>query len=575
MLSITVASIVIAELVIHFTLDLTSIESREIFTLLDGAITFGIVFPFLYFFSFRPLTNHILQRKQVEQALRENQEFFRGIVEDQTELICRYTPQGDIRFINEAFRRYFSAGEDIQTGLNFFALFQPVDAGRLQHQLADLRPNQPVLTDVVGLPGENGHKRWLHWTVRGIFDGEGGLVVYQAVGTDITERERLMESLDQVRRELEVRVSERTGELRSANAALVAEVAVRKQTEEKLRIQSAALEAAANAVMISNLHGNVEWINPAFTQITGYQPEEIIGKNLKLLKSGWHTAEFYDRLWNTILSGKVWQGEIINRRKDGTLYPEEQTITPLFDDQGEISHFIAIKQDITQRKQAEDMEEHIRAQLQALSRRLVEIQENERKTIARELHDEASQALVYLKLAMDLLKEEATSPDAVVAGVTELERMLDNILGNLHQLAVTLRPASLDHLGLVAAIRQYAGSVQEKSGISVMMETNLEETRLPPDLEIALYRISQEALTNVIRHAKATQIEFHLIQEAGRVHAKICDNGIGFDPLTIGSTDRLGLFGMRERAEMFGGTIAIRSAPGAGTCIDIEVPYVH
>ncbi|MBI4736644.1 MAG: PAS domain S-box protein, partial [candidate division NC10 bacterium] len=124
--------------------------------------------------------------------------------------------------------------------------------------------------------------------------------------------------------------------------------------EERLRLQGAALEAAANGIVITDREGAVLWANPAFTRLTGYTAEEAIGQNPRFLKSGQQGREFYQQLWDTILSGQVWRGEILNRRKDGGLYTEEMTITPLRDALGEISHFIAIKQDITERKQAED-----------------------------------------------------------------------------------------------------------------------------------------------------------------------------------------------------------------------------
>lgn len=128
----------------------------------------------------------------------------------------------------------------------------------------------------------------------------------------------------------------------------------RMETEERLRLLSAALEATVNAVVITDVDGNVEWVNPAFTRLTGYTQAEALGKNPReLASSGMHDRDFYAKLWNTILSGQVWQGEIINRRKDGTLYTEEETITPVWNEAGELAHFIAIKQDISERKRAE------------------------------------------------------------------------------------------------------------------------------------------------------------------------------------------------------------------------------
>ncbi|MEW5959135.1 MAG: PAS domain S-box protein [Chloroflexota bacterium] len=132
------------------------------------------------------------------------------------------------------------------------------------------------------------------------------------------------------------------------------EMTERKRAGEALRLQLAALAAAANAIVITGREGAIEWINPAFTVLTGYAAEESRGRNLReLVRSGLHDESFYAHLWDTILAGQVWRGEIINRRKDGSLYPEEQTITPVRDEQGRITHFVAIKQDITARKRME------------------------------------------------------------------------------------------------------------------------------------------------------------------------------------------------------------------------------
>ena len=136
---------------------------------------------------------------------------------------------------------------------------------------------------------------------------------------------------------------------------VVRDITDRKRAEEALRLQSAALESAANAIVITNHEGMIEWVNPAFTSLTGYTAEGSIGRNPRdLVKSGRQDPAYYADLWRTILAGKTWRGELINRRKDGSFYTEEQTITPLRNDDGELTHFIAIKQDITERKRVED-----------------------------------------------------------------------------------------------------------------------------------------------------------------------------------------------------------------------------
>jgi PAS domain S-box-containing protein len=134
---------------------------------------------------------------------------------------------------------------------------------------------------------------------------------------------------------------------------LARDITERKQAEEKNRQQTVALESAANGIVITDKNGTIEWINPAWSALTGYSKEEAIGKNPRILKSGVQDRAFYKKLWNTILAGKAWRGELVNKRKDGRLYTEEETITPVLDEHGAVKNFIAIKHDITKRKQSE------------------------------------------------------------------------------------------------------------------------------------------------------------------------------------------------------------------------------
>lgn len=135
---------------------------------------------------------------------------------------------------------------------------------------------------------------------------------------------------------------------------IIRDLTIRKEAEEQLRLQSVALESAANGIVITDRIGNIQWVNPAFTKMTGYSADDVRGKNPRILKSGLVPQEIYQNLWKTILSGNVWHGELINRRKDGTIMTEEQTIAPVRDSSGQIVHFIDIKQDITERKRAEE-----------------------------------------------------------------------------------------------------------------------------------------------------------------------------------------------------------------------------
>jgi PAS domain S-box-containing protein len=155
--------------------------------------------------------------------------------------------------------------------------------------------------------------------------------------------------------------------------AFMRDITERKQAEAHLRLQSAALESAANAIVITDSAGNALWLNPAFTRLTGYTAQEVVGRNMRFLKSGQQDQAFYAKLWETILGGQVWQAEMINRRKDGSLYTEQNIITPVRDERGEITHFVAIKQDITPRKEAEQLLRASQERFQQLAENIKEV----------------------------------------------------------------------------------------------------------------------------------------------------------------------------------------------------------
>ncbi len=213
-----------------------------------------------------------------------------------------------------------------------------------------------------------------------------------------------------------------------------------------------------------------------------------------------------------------------------------------------------------------------------LLERVLAAQEEERRRIARELHDEAGQALTSLSLGFRLAERHLDDPNTLAAHLAEWRRIVSCLQEDLHRLAVDLRPAALEHLGLVAALRQYVETCTHQYPLQVEFEAiGLEEgERLPPAVEIALYRIVQEAVTNAVRHARATHISVVLERRDGSVVALVEDDGVGFDLDQVPQRDEhLGLFSMRERAEMLGGSLVIESAPGKGTTVVVEVPYAH
>jgi two-component system, NarL family, sensor histidine kinase DevS len=203
-------------------------------------------------------------------------------------------------------------------------------------------------------------------------------------------------------------------------------------------------------------------------------------------------------------------------------------------------------------------------------RRIVEAQELERTRLARELHDETGQALTSILLGLKSFDVRAAG-DGDRAALAELRELVVSTLQSVRRLAVELRPAALDDFGLVPAIERLRDSVEEQGGISVDVQSNLADARLPAEVETALYRIVQEAFTNVLKHASASRVSVQLTREAGSVTLIVHDDGKGFDPANV-RDGSLGLVGMRERVSLLGGHLTIESSEDAGTMLEAEVP---
>ena len=254
------------------------------------------------------------QRKQAESELIRRERYFRALTENSLDVLAILNPDGMFRYNSPSVKRVLGYEPRELAGRNAFEFVHPDDLPGARHAF-ELALKKPELQITHELRFRRKDGSWCHLEVVGqnrLDDPEiAGMVLNSR---DITER---------------------------------------KHAEARSRVQSAALESAANAILIADRAGNVIWVNPGFTRLTGYSAREILGQNPRLLKSGKQDQAFYQNLWETILAGRVWHAEMVNRRKDASLYTEENTITPVRDERGEITHFIAVKQDVTERKQAE------------------------------------------------------------------------------------------------------------------------------------------------------------------------------------------------------------------------------
>jgi signal transduction histidine kinase len=228
--------------------------------------------------------------------------------------------------------------------------------------------------------------------------------------------------------------------------------------------------------------------------------------------------------------------------------------------------------EVAERKRAEEAR-------QQLLRRLVTAQEEERRRIARELHDQMGQYLTALMLGLQSLKEPGESPSQAQERVSRLQELTDQLMQEAHRLARELRPAALDDLGLPTALQRYVEGWSRYSAVSVDFHSHdLGADRLPPHIETTIYRVVQEALTNVLRHAHARRVSVLLERRHDHVLAIVEDDGSGFDAEAVmaapNAQGRLGLLGMQERVGLVGGTLDIESTRGVGTTAFVRIPLV-
>ncbi|HLH73440.1 MAG TPA: sensor histidine kinase [Chloroflexota bacterium] len=217
--------------------------------------------------------------------------------------------------------------------------------------------------------------------------------------------------------------------------------------------------------------------------------------------------------------------------------------------------------------------ETYRERVRLLSQQVLTAQEAERQRIARELHDETAQSLTSLLIGLRMI-EKASTPEELSAHINDLRNQTGRTLQEVRKMAVDLRPSTLDDLGLAAALQWYTDSFARQTHIAIDLRLSGLEQRLPDAVEVVVYRIVQEALTNVAKHANASHVAVSIFREGNCVRANVVDNGQGFDvERVMRSRERgLGLFGMQERVSLVGGTLRIASSPGQSTRVSISIP---
>jgi signal transduction histidine kinase len=234
---------------------------------------------------------------------------------------------------------------------------------------------------------------------------------------------------------------------------------------------------------------------------------------------------------------------------------------------------LAVTRDITEKKKAEDLLKKSYKDIRRLATHLEQVREDERIRIARDLHDELGQQLTVLKLDISWMRKKISGKEEMIQQkITELLSTVDNTIKTVRRISTELRPSVLDDLGLVAAMEWQSNEFEKRTGIETNLNSEIKELKLPVKIATGLFRIFQESLTNVARHADATSVNALLGIENGKIRMQIVDNGKGFDQQTIENKKTLGILGMRERAKIMGGEYSIESLHGRGSVIEVKVP---
>ncbi len=333
-----------------------------------------------------------------------------------------------------------------------------------------------------------------------------------------------------------------------------------------------------------DLLSDEEWWSPQFYQLLGYKEGEIAptcSNFLGLVHSGEHCA-LVDAFRGHLENRTPFDTEFRLRMQSGGYRWFRSRGQALWNSSGNPVRMSGSLQDITERKLAEELVKIGNDQLRKLACRLEVTKEEERKQIARELHDEFGQVLTGLKFDLNFLKKQLSQADCwdhnsgPLTQIEEMSTRLDQAIQLVRRLATSLRPSHLDDLGLVAALEWQLQDFEQRTGIlgHLDIDANNELTHLDNLVATALFRISQEFLTNVLKHARASQVHFLLREEEHYLTLELQDNGIGIRTIDCQKPEALGILGMQERTSNLGGSFNIIGDPGQGTKITVTMPKV-
>ncbi|GGI54088.1 PAS domain-containing sensor histidine kinase [Oxalicibacterium solurbis] len=351
------------------------------------------------------------------------------------------------------------------------------------------------------------------------------------------------------------------------------------KTDEEL--QKAILSNIPDQAWLKDADSRYILVNEAFATACGLPEAQILNRRpVDVWPQEWG-QEYIETDRRVMEQGVRLRYEEQRHGQDGTLRWYDTIKTPIRNAEGEVIGTTGISRDITDRKMAEQELLESRSQLRELSAYLQSVREEERTRISRELHDELGQSLTAIRIGLGVLETQYGLQNASAAQAAEwaknlqqLKHIADSTVESVQRIAADLRPLILDELGLASALDWLLESFSERSGIAFNLVVQPKLPAFDRDVSTAIFRILQEALTNVIRHSHATAVVVELQEDGNAITLRIADNGCGIDSVES-HENSIGLLGMRERAFMLGGRLKIQSRPGSGMRIDVQIPLAQ
>ena len=327
---------------------------------------------------------------------------------------------------------------------------------------------------------------------------------------------------------------------------------------------AAVVDSSDDAIVTKTLDGVIRSWNRGAERLFGYSAGEAVGQSIFLIIPEERRAEEEDVLSRLRRGERIDHFETIRQAKDGRRVPVSLSVSPIRDDQGRIIGAAKVARDISDRLERERVH---------LLTRLVVAQDDERRRLARELHDQLGQQMTALRLTLETLKAAVIDRGDLHAQIEMLQEMARQLDEDVAFRVRGLRSTALETRGLAAALREYVASWSRHFSVPLRLHTSVLDERFPPEVEGTMYRVVQEALNNVVKHARAARVDVALERHADHVSLIIEDDGVGFDPSNAAMlTGGVGLIGMRERAALIGADLQIESTAGGGTTVFFRVP---